>query len=60
VLQAMRAAALAEVGQLDKAREAAAEARRLQPFFDVASFGGRFVDPALAEKVRAGMRKAGL
>jgi TolB-like protein len=60
VLQAMRAAALAEVGQLDKAREAAAEARRLQPFFDVASFGGRFIDPALAEKVRAGMRKAGL
>lgn len=59
-LQAVRAAALAELGQADRARQAAAEARRLQPFFDVQSFGGRFVDPALAEKARAGMRKAGL
>ena len=59
-LQAIRAAALAELGQLDKARQAAAEAKRLQPFFDVQAFGGRFVDPALAEKAREGMRKAGL
>ena len=59
-LQAIRAAALAELGQLDKARQAAAEAKRLQPFFDLQAFGGRFVDPALAEKAREGMRKAGL
>ena len=59
-LHAVCAAALAEIGQADRARAAAADARRLQPFFDVKSFGGRFVDPALAEKARAGMRKAGL
>ena len=59
-LHAMCAAAYAEVGRADRARQAAADARRLQPFFDVKSFGGRFVDPALAEKARAGMRKAGL
>jgi len=59
-LHAVCAAALAEVGQVDRARAAAADAQRLQPFFDVSSFGGRFVDPALAEKARDGMRKAGL
>jgi tetratricopeptide (TPR) repeat protein len=59
-LHAVCAAALAELGQADQARAAAADARRLNPFFDLKSFGGRFVDPALAEKARAGMRKAGL
>jgi len=59
-LQAIRAAALAELGEVDLAREAAAEARRLDPFFEVESFGTRFMDPALAEKARAAMRKAGL
>ncbi|HZM34975.1 MAG TPA: adenylate/guanylate cyclase domain-containing protein [Burkholderiales bacterium] len=59
-LQAVRAAALAELGQTEPARLAAAEAKRLNPFFDASSFGERFVDPALAEKARAGVRKAGL
>jgi adenylate cyclase len=60
VLRAVHAAALAELGQVDRARQVAAEARRMDPFFDVQSFGGRFVDPAHADKVRAAMRKAGL
>jgi TolB-like protein/class 3 adenylate cyclase len=59
-LLAACAAAFAEAGQADKARAAAAETKRVQPFFDVQSFGGRFVDAALAEKIRQGMRKAGL
>ena len=32
---------------------------RVQPFFDVQSFGGRFVDAALGEKLREGLRRAG-
>ena len=59
-LRAVCAAALAEAGHADRAREAAAETKRLQPFFDVQDFGGRLVDPALAERAREGMRKAGL
>jgi len=58
-LQAIRAAAYAALGEDEKARAAAADARRLDPFFDVGTFGERFSDPALAEKARAGMRKAG-
>ncbi len=59
-LRAVCAAALAEAGHAERAREAAAEAKRLQPFFDVQEFGGRLADPALAEKARQGLRKAGL
>jgi len=59
-LRAVCAAALAEAGHADRAREAAAETKRLQPFFDVQDFGGRLADPALAEKAREGMRRAGL
>ncbi len=54
------AAAYAEAGHADKARVAAADAKRVQPFFDVQTFGGRFVDDALAERLRAAVRKAGL
>jgi Flp pilus assembly protein TadD len=57
---AVRAAALAQLGEADRAREAAADVRRLNPFFDVKSFATRFVDPALAEKAQEGLRKAGL
>ena len=59
-LRAVCAAALAEAGYAERAREAAAETKRLHPFFDVQEFGGRLADPALAEKARAGMRRAGL
>ena len=59
-LRAVCAAALAEAGHAERAREAAAQAKRLQPFFDVQDFGGRLADPALAEKARQGLRKAGL
>jgi len=59
-LRAVCAAALAEAGHAERAREAAAETKRLQPFFDVQDFGGRLADPALAEKAREGMRRAGL
>jgi adenylate cyclase len=57
---AVRAAALAQIGDADGAREAAAQLRRLDPFFDVSLFATRFVDPALAAKAQEGLRKAGL
>ena len=57
---ALRAAALAQLGELEQARLAAQEVRRLQPFFDTKTFGARFVDPALRDKAQEGLRKAGL
>jgi hypothetical protein len=57
---AVRAAALAQIGDAEGAREAAAQLRRLDPFFDVSVFATRFVDPALAAKAQEGLRKAGL
>ncbi len=59
-LQALRAATLARLGKLERARQAAAEVRRLAPFFPARSFGNRFVDPALMAHLQAGLREAGL
>jgi|CXWL01.1.fsa_nt_gi TolB-like protein len=59
-IQAIRAAALAGLGRLDDARQAAAQVRRLSPQFRVENFGQRFANPELAEKLRAGLRTAGL
>jgi adenylate cyclase len=57
---AVRAAVLAELGEAERARESAAHVMRLDPFFDVKSFGTRFVDPALVARAQEGLRKAGL
>jgi tetratricopeptide (TPR) repeat protein len=43
-VHAMRAATLAQMGNLDEARNAAAQVRRLEPFFDAKRFGARLVD----------------
>jgi hypothetical protein len=54
------AAAYVEAGQLDAAARAADELRRLHPFFEVQSFGHYFRNPADRERLREGLRKAGL
>jgi tetratricopeptide (TPR) repeat protein len=59
-LYAVHAAALAQLGELEGATRAAQEVRRLDPFFDVARFGTRLVNPAHREKLQEGLRKAGL
>ncbi len=59
-LRAVHAAALAQLGDDAGARREAAEVRRLNPFFDVNSFGTRLVNPAHVEKAQEGLRKAGL
>ena len=57
---AMRAATLAQMGDLDAARSAAAQLRRLAPFFSPDEFGNRFVDPKHQAQLREGLRAAGL
>lgn len=59
MLHTMRAALMAQAGQLDEARRSVAEARRLQPNFPVAAFGTRFADPAVRERFQAALRRAG-
>ena len=59
-LHAMRAATLVRTGQLEAARQSAAEVRRLQPNFPAAQFGNRFVAPATRERLQAALREAGL
>ena len=59
-LEAVLAAALAQLGEDESARRAAADVRRLDPFFDVKLFGRRLVNPAHREKAQEGLRKAGL
>ena len=59
-MQAVRVTALAGLGRLDDARKAAAQLRRLSPQFRVENFGERFANPELAEKLRDGLRTAGL
>ena len=58
-LNAMRAAALAQLGNVDEAGQAADQVRRFSPLFDVENFGMRFA-PAYAAKLHEGLRKAGL
>lgn len=54
------AAAYAELGRIDDAREAVAQGRLKNPHFDLASFGSRFQDPALQRRIEQSLRKAGL
>ncbi len=57
---AVRAAALAQLGNADQARRAADQVRRLSPDFQVENFGTRFADPKYTASVQEGLRKAGL
>lgn len=59
LLHTMRAVTLAQMGRLEEARQSVAEVRRLQPNFPVAEFGNRFADPAMRERFRMALRKAG-
>src|SRR6266540_1646215 len=59
-VEAVRAAALAQLGQVEEARRAAAQVRRLDPFFKTERFGTRFVNPAHRQAIQQGLRKAGL
>ena len=57
---AVRAAALAELGDMEQAKAAAADVRRVSPFFQVDVFGTRFVQPELRARAQASLRRAGL
>lgn len=59
LMHTIRAAALAQMGRLEEARQSVAEVRRLQPNFPVAQFGNRFGDPAISERFQAALSKAG-
>ena len=54
------AAAFAKVGRSEDAAREAASVRRLHPFFEVASFGTRFLRPEDRASIADGLRKAGL
>jgi adenylate cyclase len=54
------AAAHAQANHPEEATRAAAEVRRLHPFFEVGSFGSAFRDEADRKKLAEGLRKAGL
>jgi len=54
------AAAFAQLNQTDDAAHAVALVRRLDPTFDPQTFGSKFLNPADLERLRDGLRKAGL
>lgn len=54
------AAAHAQQGQADDAARVVATIRRLDPIFDPQDFGTKFLKPADLDRVREGLRKAGL
>lgn len=54
------AAAYAQADRPEDAKRAAAAVRRLNPFFEVASFGTRYRNPEDRERIAMGLRKAGL
>jgi adenylate cyclase len=59
-LHAIRAASLAQLGDREEARNAAARVRRFDPFFAATEFGNRFVKPEHMAHLQEGLRKAGL
>ena len=59
-VQAGRAAAVAQIGDMDQAAQATAAVHRLDPFFMVDTFGKRLVNPAHRALLQEGARKAGL
>ena len=54
------AAAYAQHDQAEEAARAVATIRRLDPTFDPRDFGSKFLKPADLERLRDGLRKAGL
>jgi tetratricopeptide (TPR) repeat protein len=54
------AATYARLGRPEEAARAAADVRRLDPFFEIESFGTGFRQPAHREAIVAGLRAAGL
>lgn len=54
------AGAYAELGRMTEAKEALEEGLRKNPHFEAASFGTRFQDPTLQQRLVASLRKAGL
>jgi adenylate cyclase len=59
-IRALRAAALAQLGEMDEARLSAAEARRRNPRLFLEDAGTRFQRPEDTAKLREGLAKAGL
>ena len=59
-LNAIRAAALSQLGNADEARRAADQVRRFSPLFEVENFGTRFENKEFSAKLHDGLRKAGL
>ncbi len=53
------AGAYAEMGRTTDATEAMEEGVRKNPHLDAASFGTRFQDPGLQQRLAASLRKAG-
>jgi adenylate cyclase len=58
--QPVLAAAYAQAGRGADAARAASDVRRLDPTFDAANYGNKFLNPNDLEHLRDGMRKAGL
>ena len=58
--QAVLAAAYAQAGRGAEAARVVADIRRLDPTFDAAAFGNKFLNPNDLEHLREGLRKAGL
>jgi adenylate cyclase len=54
------AAAYAQSGRLEDARQSAAKVLRLDPFFEIGSYGTGFRNPADRQKIIEGLQKAGL
>jgi len=58
--QIVLAASYAQAGQLEDAANAAKMVLMLRPFFEFNSYGMAFRNPADRERIREGLRKAGL
>jgi adenylate cyclase len=58
--QAVLAAAYAQAGRSADAARVVADIQRLDPTFDVATYGNKFLNPNDLEHLREGLRKAGL
>jgi adenylate cyclase len=59
-LHIVLAAAYAQMDRMDAAVQAASEVRRLEPFFELDSFGRALQNPSDRDKLIVGLRKAGL
>ena len=59
-MQAIRAAALAQMGEMEEAHRAAAAVRQFNPAHNVEDAGTRLRNPDHAAKLREGLAKAGL